>query len=90
MSIVFDIVDASMRLNVLFPELSDWDRYTEVKKLLTPEQKERNALELEIIIPLTDQGVNPKEIRRIVDEEIAAMGLPPMKFDPVLRREDYE
>lgn len=90
MSIAFDIVDASMRLSALFPEQNDWDNLPEVRKLLTPEQRERDALESEIIIPLMEEGVNPKEIRRIVDEEIAAMGLPLMKFDPVFRREDYE
>lgn len=79
-----------MKLKSFFPERNDWRTVPEVEKFLTPEQRERDALETEIIIPLMDQGIDPKEIRRIVDEKIAAMGLPPMKFDPVLRREDYE
>lgn len=81
---------ARNELHAMFPERNDWDVVSVVREMLSREQEYRCNIERDIAVTLFDQGLNFDVIYPLIDKEIAELGLEPMSFKPVLRREDYE
>ncbi|MEY8561630.1 hypothetical protein AALA21_01025 [Eggerthellaceae bacterium 3-80] len=89
LSILADILAAQKTLRNMFPERNDWDLVSEVNDMLSEEEAARMDVESDIACPLSEQGIPYYDIFEIIDDEIAAMGLEPMHFNPELRREDF-